>query len=55
MAQGEGLFWVAPVSKAANQIFKAINRKKSIVYITKRWRVIAMILKILPTWMHKQL
>jgi hypothetical protein len=26
MAQGEGLFWVAPVEKAARQIYDAIIR-----------------------------
>jgi len=48
MAQGEGLFWVAPVDKAAKQIYSAIERKKSKVYITRRWRFIAWILKIMP-------
>lgn len=28
MAKGEGLFWVAPVSKAASQIITAINKKR---------------------------
>ncbi len=48
MAKGEGLFWVAPVEKASQQIFRAIKRKKEIVYITKRWRLMASILKHLP-------
>ena len=29
MAKGDGLFWVAPVEKAAQQIFDAIKRKKN--------------------------
>jgi short-subunit dehydrogenase len=48
MAKGEGLFWVAPVEKAAQQIFNAILRKKKIVYVTKRWRMIGFLLKIMP-------
>lgn len=48
MAKGEGLFWVAPVEKASQQIFRAIKRKKEIVYVTKRWRLMASILKHLP-------
>jgi short-subunit dehydrogenase len=48
MAKGEGMFWVAPVEKAAQQIFNAITRKKKIVYITKRWRIIGLLLKIMP-------
>lgn len=48
MAKGEGLFWVAPVQKAAEQILEAIKRKKQVVYVTKRWRAIAFLLRILP-------
>ena len=48
MAKGEGLFWVAPVEKAAQQIFNAIKEKRKVVYITKRWRIIGWLLKIMP-------
>ncbi|MBT3209372.1 MAG: SDR family NAD(P)-dependent oxidoreductase [Bacteroidetes bacterium] len=48
MAKGEGLFWVSSVNKAAKQIFRAIKNKRKIVYITKRWRLIAILLKSLP-------
>jgi len=55
MAKGEGKFWVAPPKKAARQIIRAIERKKGIVYITKRWQIIAFLLKILPSWIHKRM
>ena len=48
MAKGEGLFWVATKEKAAKQIYSAILKKKKVVYVTKRWRLIAFILKTLP-------
>lgn len=48
MAKGEGLFWVASVDKAANQIFTAIKKKKKHTYISKRWRILVPILKSLP-------
>ncbi len=48
MAKGEGLFWVMPVNKAVKQIYRAIISKKKVAYITKRWGIIAMILKIMP-------
>ena len=48
MAKGEGQFWVATVEKATQQIFDAIKRKKQIAYITKRWQLIAIILKRVP-------
>lgn len=49
MAKGDGLFWVASVEKASKQIFRAIQQKRKIVYVTKRWRLIAGFLKLLPT------
>ncbi|MBY0244722.1 MAG: SDR family NAD(P)-dependent oxidoreductase [Sphingobacteriaceae bacterium] len=48
MAKGEGLFWVMPVEKTVRQIYKAIIRKKKVAYVTKRWRLIATILKRIP-------
>lgn len=48
MAKGEGLFWVAPVQKAAEQILEAILQKRKLVYITKRWKLIALLLRIVP-------
>jgi short-subunit dehydrogenase len=48
MAKGDGMFWVASVEKAAQQIFTAIERKKKVVYITKRWRIIGLLFRIIP-------
>jgi len=48
MAKGDGQFWVATPQKAAEQILNAINRKRKVAYITKRWGLIALLLKILP-------
>ena len=55
MAKGEGLFWVASVDKATQQIFRAIKRKKKIVFVTKRWRLIAAILKRIPRPIYDRL
>jgi short-subunit dehydrogenase len=47
-------FWMADTTKAAQQIIKAIEKKKKRVYITKRWIVIATILRFLPSrWLLK--
>jgi len=48
MAKGDGLFWVASTEKAANQINSAIKMKSKIVYVTKRWKLIGVILKLIP-------
>ena len=55
MAKGEGLFWVAPVEKAARQIFRAIQRKRGKVYVTKRWAFLARVLKRLPDWIYMRM
>jgi short-subunit dehydrogenase len=48
MAQGPGIFWMASPEKAARQIYHAITKKKACAYVTRRWRLIAWLLKILP-------
>jgi len=53
MAQGDRIFWRAPASKAANQIYRAIERKKPHAYVTRRWRLIAWMLKIMPNWIYR--
>jgi short-subunit dehydrogenase len=55
MAQGEGLFWVASPEKAARQIFELIKRRRKHGYVTKRWRIIAWLLKILPDYVYNKL
>lgn len=54
MAKGENLLWVMPVEKVANQIAKAIRRKRSKVYVTKRWHILAIINKLLPYSLYKR-
>ena len=55
MAQGEGLFWVAPPEKAAQQIYKAIKARKTHVYVTKRWRSIGVLLKLMPSSIYNKM
>lgn len=55
MAKGDGQFWVATVDKATRQIFDAIRQKKKIVYVTKRWKLIALILKRIPTQIYDRM
>lgn len=55
MAKGHGQFWVAPVEKAARQIRAAIAAKKRVAYITKRWWLIAGILKWLPFGIYRRI
>jgi short-subunit dehydrogenase len=54
MAQGEGLFWVASPEKAAKQIYQAIRGKKKHATITKRWRLIAWLLRLIPDCIYRR-
>jgi len=53
LAQGE-TFWKADVDTAARQIIKAVNNKKKTAYITRRWILVAWMLKRLPAWILKR-
>ncbi len=53
LAQGE-TFWKADVDKAAQQIVKAIYKKKKVAYITRRWILVAWLLKHLPAFLLKR-
>lgn len=55
MAKGEGLFWVASPEKAANQIYRAIEGRRKHAYITRRWRLMAWLLKFMPEWIYNKL
>ena len=41
-------FWMAPLDKAVKQIYRAIKKKKRKAYITKRWGLVAFMIRILP-------
>lgn len=55
MALGDTLFWMVPLEKAANQIYTAIKKKKRVAYVSKRWQLIAWILKIAPASLLKKM
>lgn len=44
----KGLFWLAEKEKAARQMANAIKAKRNRAYITKRWALIAWLLKLVP-------
>lgn len=54
MALGEKLFWMVPLEKAAKQIYTAIKKKKRVAYISKRWQLVAWLLKMIPAWLLKK-
>lgn len=52
MAKGGGQFWVTPVDKAARQIRKAISQKKKVAFVSKRWRYVAGLFKLIPSALY---
>ena len=55
LLKSEVLFWVAPVHEATVQIYRAIEKKKEHAYITRRWALVAWLVKILPRFIRKKL
>ena len=55
MAKSHKLFWVVPVDKAARQIIRAIEKKKRKVYISRRWWLVAQVLKCMPHWLYHRI
>lgn len=53
--RSKGMFWVAPVKKAVQQMVTGIEKRKKYVYVTKRWRLIAWLAKLVPRWVWDRL
>ncbi len=47
MATGD-TFWKAPLDKATKQVFIAIKKKRKKAFITRRWRLVAIFLRLVP-------
>jgi short-subunit dehydrogenase len=46
LVKGDNIFWMQPVDKAARQIYQALQAKKKVAYITRRWRLMAWLMKL---------
>ena len=53
MAGGE--FWMASPQKAARQITAAIRGRKQHLYVTRRWRLVAWLMKVVPDALYSKL
>ena len=54
MAKGNKFFWVVSLEKAAKQMIAAIGKKKRKVYVSKRWWLIAKLMRLTPFWLYKR-
>jgi len=55
MAKANKVFWALSPRTAAQRILKAIEQKKRITYLSKRWWLMAQLIKLLPYFIYKRL
>lgn len=55
MGQSPQRFWVSAPELAAEQIFTAIGRRRRRAYITRRWILVAWLMRLLPDWLYRRL
>lgn len=48
-------FWSTSTENAAKYIYKAILKKKGIAYVTPRWKLMAIVVKLIPEWLRGRL
>ena len=52
---GDKMFWIVPVNKAVQQIISGIEKKRRKVYVSKRWWIIAKLMKYMPFFVYKRI
>jgi short-subunit dehydrogenase len=48
-------FWVIPVDRCVQQMYTAIEKKKFRVYVSKRWRLVVWLMRIMPISVYKRI
>jgi short-subunit dehydrogenase len=46
--------WMASVDRAVGQIINGIHSKKNHIYVTKRWRYVVWLTRIIPNWVLRK-
>lgn len=49
------IFWITTLDKATRQMYQSIQRKQEVAYISRRWAVIGVLMKIMPRWLWDKL
>lgn len=55
MMKGEGHFWITSPQEAARHILRAVDKQKTVQYVSPRWRLIGLLLQNLPGWLHRKM
>lgn len=51
-AMQKSRLWLSPPAEVANQVVSAMEKGKRKVYVTKRWRLVAWLTKLLPEFIY---
>jgi len=52
---GPSAYWVAQPDEVAEQIYESIQNKDKIAYVTRRWKLIAFLLHVVPDWLYNMI
>ena len=56
MVEGrDGVFWVTECDEAARQILSAIDKRRTEIFVSPRWRVVSWIVRALPSFLFRRL
>jgi len=56
MTRGQkGMFWIATPEVAASQILRAIRTRRRVAYVTRRWALVAALMRWLPHWIYRKI
>ena len=55
MTEGKSMFWTATKERAGKQIYKLIKNKRGVGYITKRWRILVVLMHLQPRFVRNRL
>lgn len=55
MTEGKKMFWIATSERAGKLIFNLIKNKRSVGYISRRWRILVVIMHMMPRFVRNRL
>lgn len=55
MMKGEGHFWISEPYRAAELVVESVNFRRKVCYVSRRWAIVGMLLKILPRRLYERM
>lgn len=53
--EGEHRFWTVSPEKAVRLIYSGLMRRRAVIYVSRRWRIIAAFMRILPRGIYRRI